>query len=475
MKNVFLVLLLTAAYQFRVSAFNVQYASPVPFEITLAGNFGEPRPNHFHGGVDIKTGGVEGKPISSIGDGYVSRLTVGLYGFGNAVYVTHPEGYTSVYCHLKRFTPRLQQLLRKYAGADAAEVGRFANPDITYDVELGPMECPVSEGQWIAVSGNTGHSQAPHLHLEIHETRTWNILDPLDFIGYLVNDSTPPQAHGLMAYPVSGLGVFNGGTGQQTFSIGASHLTYSFTAWGKVGFGLWADDYMEQTYNHYGIRETILSVDGQEVFHSVVNRIPTANTRQVNAWGDYEHWRHSNVWYMRSFVPPGVHLPLLQADEHRGIIDFCEERPYQLAYVLRDFRGNEARYDFTVVGQKQQIPQAVVRPNVRYDRASLVSLPGMQLVVPAGRLADDVRILPVVTAGSLSPCYSFSPAFPLFCPAELSIAVPSSVADASRLCIVDQNGRRLDSVCRDGWITASIRDLGGVYTLAIENDDKIKD
>ena len=90
------------------------YHPPVSYDISLAGNFGEPRPHHFHGGIDIKTDGVEGKAIYAIGDGYVSRVTMGLYGFGNAVYVTHPEGYTSVYCHLKAFSPRIKAALRRY-------------------------------------------------------------------------------------------------------------------------------------------------------------------------------------------------------------------------------------------------------------------------------------------------------------------------------------------------------------------------
>ncbi len=97
------------------------YHPPVSYDISLAGNFGEPRPHHFHGGIDIKTDGVEGKAIYAIGDGYVSRVTMGLYGFGNAVYVTHPEGYTSVYCHLKAFSPRIKAALRRARSVDSAQ------------------------------------------------------------------------------------------------------------------------------------------------------------------------------------------------------------------------------------------------------------------------------------------------------------------------------------------------------------------
>ena len=114
------------------------YHPPVSYDISLAGNFGEPRPHHFHGGIDIKTDGVEGKAIYAIGDGYVSRVTMGLYGFGNAVYVTHPEGYTSVYCHLKAFSPRIKAALRRYQYQHETSEG---------DAYFSALECPVSQGQ----------------------------------------------------------------------------------------------------------------------------------------------------------------------------------------------------------------------------------------------------------------------------------------------------------------------------------------
>lgn len=323
------------------------YQSPVDYGIVLAGNFGEPRPWHFHGGIDVKTNNQEGKQIFSIAEGYVSRLTVNKYGFGNAIYVNHPDGLTSVYCHLKCFADRYEALLRRTGWRD------------TLDFQFSEGKLPVKAGDLIAISGNTGHSTGPHLHLELHNTRTWVMRDPMERLGRFIADTVAPQAHSFMAIPVDGEGVFNGSGNKQTFGFGQpdvkkQHTIWSlsrdFTAWGRVGFALWADDYSEATYNHYGVRHTKLLVDGREVFRADVDSIPVSCQSEVNLWGDYKHWRRTHVWYLKSFREPGMRLPIVHTGFDRGIINFDEERPYRLTYVLRDYQGNESRYDFTVRG-----------------------------------------------------------------------------------------------------------------------------
>lgn len=448
------------------------FTRPVAYEMALAGNFGEPRPNHFHGGIDIKTGGVEGKPIYSIGDGYVSRITVGLYGFGNAIYVAHPEGMTSIYCHLKSFTPRIQNLLRQW---------QYEHETAQADVHLKPTDCPVAQGQLIAISGNTGSSQAPHLHLELHETRTWNMLDPLDFLGSYVNDGLPPSAHGIMAYPMSGEGSFCGGTGKQTFRIAPNSKPPHFKAWGKVGFAIWADDYMEQSYNRYGVKETILTVDGREVFHSNVNSIPYRCNSMVNSWGDYEYYYRTGVWYMKSFIDPGNTLPIFKTDGNRGIIDFNEEREYHLEYILRDFHGNASTCSFIIDAQKTSVSStASHRHNpatyMRWNRTNMFSYPGIQLVIPTGNIAEDLYLHPVIreqSSTNLSPQYSFyHRSLPLFHHAELSIAVRGKVQDSTKLCIISRYDRNrfVGGEYHDGWVTATIRELAASYEL--EYDDR---
>ena len=186
---------------------DIEYVSPVDYDIVLAGNFGEPRPFHFHGGIDVKTGNVEGKQIFSIADGYVSRLTVNMYGFGNAVYVSHPDGMTSVYCHLKRFAEKYEALLQR-TGRD------------TLSLVFPKDRFPVKAGELIAISGNTGHSTGPHLHLELHDTESWVMVDPMEKLARFIPDTVAPQAHSFMAVPQGNEGLFNGGYSKQTFGFG---------------------------------------------------------------------------------------------------------------------------------------------------------------------------------------------------------------------------------------------------------------
>ncbi len=453
------------------------FTPPVDYEISLAGNFGEPRPNHFHGGLDVRTEGVEGKHIYAIADGYVSRITVGKDGFGNAVYVTHPTGQTSVYCHLKSFSPRIKAALRRY---------QYKHQTCEADAHLTPLDVPVSQGQFIALSGNTGHSTAPHLHLEVHDTRTWNMLDPYQFLHEFIEDTVPPQIHQIMAIPQGD---------------------------SKMGFAIWADDYMQGAYNHYGIHETLLYVDGQMVFHSVVDNIPVSMNRMVNSWGYYDYWTRHRRWFMKSFKEPGNTLSCLQTDENRGIIDFSEPRDYHLEYVLRDFKGNETRRPFTVTGGPSvSVPSAVLlspyaafssssaalssssaalsspsaalsspyaatssQPYIlRWNRTTAISRPGLQLIIPYGSIAADAPIHPVVTHRSdawSDACQFSTSSLPLMHEAELTLYAnpPFTTFDPSKLYITDENARYLGGDFHDGWVTGHIRELSSRYEVAYDD------
>lgn len=455
-------------------AAGISFSSPIHDEVVLAGNFGEPRPNHFHGGIDVKTGGVEKKAVCAVADGYVSRVTTGLYGFGNAIYITHPNGVTTAYCHLRSFSAGIERLVRRW---------RYNHRcSFITDARFGPTDYPVSEGQFIALSGNTGSSTAPHLHLEFHDTKTWAMLDPLRFLSEYVKDTTPPVAHGIMVYPQKGEGMFCGSEGNQIYAVSANGTGRVFTAGGKVGFGLWANDYTETAYNHLGVYKTQLLCDGREVFCSIVDSVSVNDNRQINIWGDHAHYLRSHVWYLKSYIEPGCRLGFLRADGNGGIVDFDSQRTYKLEYILTDRKGNTSHYEFTVEGRPYSPRptgggKASARLLISGGRTSHYSIPGtLQLTVPRGALGHDTRLSPLTVPqpDGLSAKYSFSTAAcPLAVYAELSIRVQETVDDTSKLYLSSNRTKYIGGEYKAGWLTGRIRELGDAYEIKYDDTEPV--
>src|SRR5271154_6501004 len=161
---------------------------------STAGSFGELRPNHFHSGLDFKTNGRTGYPVHAAYDGYVSRLRVQFGGFGNALYITHPNGYTTVYGHIERFSPELEQLVRNM---------QYQQQSFEVDFNLPPLQALVCKDDVVAWSGNAGASEGPHLHFEIRDAQTEQTINPQLF-GLTIPDKVPPTIYAIGIYHLEG-------------------------------------------------------------------------------------------------------------------------------------------------------------------------------------------------------------------------------------------------------------------------------
>ncbi|MBR4846570.1 MAG: M23 family metallopeptidase, partial [Bacteroidaceae bacterium] len=302
---------------------------PFDFPLFLSGNFGELRSNHFHGGIDFKTQGVEGKEIHSPADGYISRISVSPGGYGNAIYIVHDCGYTTVHGHLQRFLPKVEAIVRQH---------QYAHESFVVDTILPAYALPIKQGSVVGWAGNSGYSFGPHLHMEVRTTDTNEPVDPLMFYKSALKDTRAPRAHRIMLYPQKGRGVVNESSQKCSFSFGnGNRVQQVITAWGLIGVGLSANDYMDGTQNTYGVRSVRLLVDGVEFFHSLVDRFSFDENRLINSWTDYPEYQARRRWYMKSFIAPGNPLRMLKsADINRGLVDICEERPYHFAYHLAD-------------------------------------------------------------------------------------------------------------------------------------------
>lgn len=441
----------------------IAYVSPVHYPIELAGNFGEPRPNHFHAGIDVKTDRMTGKPLYAMADGFISKVSVGTHGFGKAVYVRHPDGNTSVYVHLDDFAPQIEAAVKRY---------QYAHKVYATDITFPATMMPVHKGQFIGFSGNTGSSQGPHLHLELHRTQTGDLLDPLAYLKGYIRDTIAPAVYAFKAYPVPGEGTFQHGSSPRVFTFDKGH----FSAWGKVGFGVRTMDHMNGVYNSFGSRLIRLYCDGRLVFSADINGLPQSMHRMMNSWGDYDHFMQSRVWFLKSFVEPGNRLPFLKTGQGKGYILFNERREYRLRYVVSDVFGNQTVREFTVLGTPEALGP---RPVITGPEALLTSrdnhwqTDGIRLDVPGRLMAVDRLMKPqlLASARGLSQAVRFIPGnVPLLGWADLAFRIPDATIDPRKLYVAMTGTGTPPRYCRseakNGWVYGKVRELGMTYYLA---------
>ena len=169
------------------------FSSPLDITLVLSGTFAELRSNHFHSGLDIKTGGKQGLKTYAAASGYVSRIKISRYGYGKALYITHPNGYTTVYAHLQKFSSTIEAYVKKQQYKQE-----------TFEIELFPKaeDLKISAKEIIAYTGNTGGSGGPHLHFEIRDKQE-RPMNPMLF-GFDIKDTTKPMVYELFGYSLSG-------------------------------------------------------------------------------------------------------------------------------------------------------------------------------------------------------------------------------------------------------------------------------
>jgi len=329
------------------------FRNPLDIPILLAGNFGECRPNHFHTGIDIKTNARENMPVYAAAEGYISRISVSHQGYGNAIYITHPNGYVTVYGHLNDFYPRLQQYLRQK---------QYETQSWSADLNIPEGLFPVAKGEMIAYSGNTGGSTAPHLHFEIRDARTEHVLNGLLF-GLPVPDKKAPYVKSIALYdgnqsiyeqqpliiPLVKSGkIFK--PKQQVITIPAA----------KIFLGVLANDYMEGSANSLGIYAASLKMDGILQAEMRLDQVDFKQNRYVNAFADYKLKEEKGSWYQGLYRLKGNRLDAYTfLNKAEGMLDISDGLEHSIDIIVRDAAGNESGVHMIVKqgnGKKQVQP-----------------------------------------------------------------------------------------------------------------------
>lgn len=365
------------------------YINPMAHQVLLSGNFGELRSNHFHSGIDYRTESVEGKPIRSIADGYVARIGVLPTGYGNVLYINHPStGETSVYAHIRNFAPKIDSVTRKY---------QYAHETYNVDFEVIDDSIFVKKGELIAYSGNSGTSGGPHLHFEIRNTETGSFIDPLRYkMG--VTDNVKPKLLLLKIYPQENEGCLDGLQFNKSYGLSTQNGLAKFVkpvtirAWGKIGLGIKAFDYANNSANILGISEVKLEVDGNLVFLYKNKEFKYEETRYLNSFIDFAEWRKNKSFIMKCFVDEGNFLSLYEKLENRGIIDINEEKIYKIKYTLSDSYGNKSFFSFNIKGVESNIVKQnkACEHYFRFDSLNSIETENIKFTIPEQTLYTNL-------------------------------------------------------------------------------------
>ena len=351
LRNFFLVLTLTFSTALLGQALYPQntFRPPLDIPLILAGDFGELRSNHFHSGIDIKTQQREGLPVYAIADGTVTRIKISHWGYGKALYVAHPNGYTSVYGHLQKYGPEIEEYIKKVQYQKKSyEVQDF--PDYG--------EIKVKKGQIIAYSGNTGGSSGPHLHFEIRSSISEKPTNPLLY-GFDVRDATNPTLLKLFAYPLSENAQVNESANRVQLDFkrqeDGSFLAEKVHAVGTIGLGFMGYDRQDLAANRNGVYSVQQSVNGKTYTEYDFETFSFGESRYINTLIDYDYYARYLQRIQKLFKGPGNQLDIYNTLENDGKIDVREGLSYNVELLIKDFNGNQVKVIIPVEGHKEPL------------------------------------------------------------------------------------------------------------------------
>jgi hypothetical protein len=373
------------------------FINPLDIPLALAGNFGELRGNHFHAGFDFRTNGEEGYPVKAVADGYVSRIKVSAYGYGNALYITHNNGYVSVYGHLKQY----DSLIAVYIKNKQYEA-------MSFEVDLFPKknEFNLKQGQIIGLSGNTGGSEGPHLHFEIRDEKTEEIINPY-FFGFNIADTIAPSIEGIAIYPINQNAYINGSNKPKYFDvkkIGKNKYTIAepINLIGKIGFGIMTFDKENESNNKNGTYAYNLKIDSNIIFKYAINRFAFDQTRYINAHIDYAKFKKSKEKFQRCFLFPGNKIKHYETNENNGIFEFKDTLTHIVTFTASDFQHNTSSIEITCKSSIPKIATAKLSADnyFAFDKHNHFKKEDISIDMPTNCLYDDIEFEYKRTAGS---------------------------------------------------------------------------
>lgn len=372
------------------------FSSPLGINLSITGGFSEVRPNHFHSGTDFNVQQKEGLPVYAVADGFVSRIKVSPVGFGNALYIDHPNGFTSVYGHLQKYNDTITQYVR----ANQYKLKSF-------EVDLFPANKKdfiyVKKGQLIGYAGNSGASGGAHLHFELRNTVTERIINPLHF-GFDITDVLPPVIDFVTIYPEMYASIAGNKGKPLRFSAkktneGDYRLAEKDTiqAWGLLSIGAQAFDFNQSKYDRNGFYSMRMYHNQAEFFTMVCDSFAFDESRYVNASIDYAANYNQGNRIIKSKKLPGNHLSFFKTDAANGLLDIRDGKIHEIEIQVADLAGNVAGVRFWLQSVKPQETNADSSVTVAdsslhfaYNVPNKFETNDLRVSIPAGCLYEDL-------------------------------------------------------------------------------------
>tara|TARA_B100001996_G_scaffold344145_1_gene299721 strand:+ start:886 stop:2559 length:1674 start_codon:yes stop_codon:yes gene_type:complete len=416
LKNKFLILFILFLISFNsISQTNSLNSSP-PLNIPLiiSGTFGELRANHFHAGLDIKTNGKVGYQVKSFYGGYVDRIRVSTSGYGKALYIKHPNGLTSVYAHLSKFSSKIESFVKSHQYKKEV-----------FEIQLFPKdnEIKVKAGEIIGLSGNTGGSSGPHLHFEVRNSINQKTINPLNYLNNIKDDRNPS---------IRSMYVFENNDGYpETISkheikkINDSvYKSENILIGGKISFGLNMFDRQSLSYNRNGIYKASIYQNDSLKFEYTFNKLDFEDSEFINLLRDYKTKKEKGITIQRIIKHPESKKSFLINKNNNGFFDIKNNKKYFFTLKISDYEGNNSFLEITIIGKK--IKNNFLKAEgklIKTDKDYLIKFKDKEIMFKKNTLYDNVYLNIKESNDTL---YIDKDIYPLKNPIEISFKINSN-------------------------------------------------
>ena len=369
------------------------FHSPLNIPLLLSGNFGEVRSTHFHTGIDLKTQQETGKNIYAVYDGHISRIKIQSGAYGKSLYITHPNGYVSVYGHLSKFMPEIEDYIKEY---------QYERKSFEVDFYPETDQYIVRTGQIIALSGNTGRSSGPHLHFEIRKAGNQNPLNVLKF-NFGIKDNIKPTIFNVVVYPADKFSTVNNDNKKLIIPVTGVNGIYkiqnndSINVSGNIGFGIETFDYINGSNNKCAVYSIELFIRDSLIYMHQIDELSFNELRYVNSHTDYKEKKINERIIHKLFLEPNNKLSIYKNLINRGIYKFENNTIVEIKIIVRDINKNVTQLSFSVKSKKQDSLASETEYDTNYVKPFFYYMPNkyetdeLNISLPKDALYDNIN------------------------------------------------------------------------------------